>query len=139
MKSELFLLDTSIWISVLRKNPMEALKERIEHLLRENLVAITPIVGVELLWGAKSEIDFERLKKRLDSLNPFTMNTKVWDEASRLGFYLRKAGITVPSTDIIIAATAIHYDATLIHIDRHFDMIASKSPLRVESHIGHRA
>ena len=134
MRSELFLPDTSIWIPVLRKNPVESLKERIKHLLQENVVAVMPIISVELLGGAKNEMDFERLKKRLDSLILFTMNTEVWNDASRLGFDLRRNGITVPYTDIIIAATAIHYNATLIHIDRHFNMIASKSLLKVESH-----
>lgn len=133
MATERFLLDTSAWILALRKNPLESFKERLENLLKENAVTVTPIVKVELLGGTKSKKEFERLKMRLDSLEQLVMNEDVWDRASRLAYELRRKGITVPYTDTMIAATAIHYETPLIHSDKHFDIIASKSPLRVES------
>jgi predicted nucleic acid-binding protein len=43
-----------------------------------------------------------------------------------MAFELRKKGVTVPYIDIIIAAAAINYDATLVHIDKHYDMIGNQ-------------
>lgn len=134
--NELFLLDTSAWIMVLRKNSLEELKNRVDHLLRENAVAVIPIVKVELLGGVKNDAEFERLGRRLDSLVCLNMDNDVWDKAARTAYELRKKGLTVPYTDIIIAAAAIYHKATLLHIDRHFDMIAKQVPLNVESFVG---
>lgn len=75
--NELFLLDTSAWIMVLRKNSLEELKNRVDHLLRENAVAVIPIVKVELLGGVKNDAEFERLGRRLDSLVCLNMDNDV--------------------------------------------------------------
>lgn len=133
--NELFLLDTSAWIMVLRKNPLEELKNRVDHLLRENAVAVIPIVKVELLGGVKSEAEFEKLGRRLDSLVCLDLDDNVWDKASRMAFEFRKGGLTLPYTDTIIAAAAVSHNATLLHIDKHFDLIAKKGNIKVESFV----
>ena len=56
-----------------------------------------------------------------------------WQRAARMGFQLRREGITVPFTDLLIAAVALESGAVLLHRDRHFDYIASQSTLKVES------
>lgn len=132
--SDIYLLDTSAWVPVLRINPLESLRKRVDQLLKENSVAIMPIVKVELLGGTKNEIEFERLNKRLSSLLSLDMNNEVWNKASKLAYDLKRNGITVPHIDIMIAATAIHYNTTLLHLDKHFDMIALKSSLKLESY-----
>ncbi|HOV39009.1 MAG TPA: PIN domain-containing protein [Spirochaetales bacterium] len=42
---------------------------------------------------------------------------------------LKTAGITVPPTDAIIAASALETGAILIHKDSHFEQIAQYFPL----------
>ena len=133
MKTELFLIDTSVWITVLKKNPPEVMKERIEHLLLENVVAITPIIKVELLGGCKNELEFQRLQKRLDSLILLDINPHIWAETASLAFDLRRKGVTVPYTDTLIAAVAVHHKAVLLHLDKHYDIIASQTALKAEN------
>lgn len=132
--TDIYLLDTSVWIPVLRINSLESIRKRVDQLLKENSVAIMPIVKVELLGGTKNEIEFERLNKRLSSLLFLDMNNEVWNKASKLAYDLKRNGITVPYIDIMIAATAIHHNTTLLHLDKNFDMIASKSSLKLESY-----
>ena len=136
MPNDLFLLDTSAWIMTLKKNPLTVLKNRVDHLLRMNTVSIIPLVKVELLGGTKTEAEFEKLRRRMDSLINFEINDKVWAKAARMSFNLRKAGLTIPHTDVIIAASALVNQAILIHIDKHFEMIASLEPLKTESFVG---
>jgi predicted nucleic acid-binding protein len=136
MQNDLFLLDTSAWIMVLKKNPLEVLKNRVDHLLLINAVAVIPLVKVELLGGTKNDTEFEKLGRRLDSLICCEINEEVWTKAARMAYNLRRTGLTVPYTDIIIAAAAIAYHATLIHIDKHFDMIAGVEELNTESFVG---
>jgi predicted nucleic acid-binding protein len=136
MPNDLFLLDTSAWIMALKKNPLSVLKNRVDHLLRLNTVAIIPLVKVELLGGTKTEAEFEKLHRRLNSLINYEINDEVWTKAARMSFTLRKAGLTIPNTDVIIAAAALVNQAILIHIDKHFEMIAGQEPFKTESFLG---
>lgn len=63
------LIDTSAWIFALKKKFHPFVKERVENILTESDVAINGIIELELLKGAKTEREYERLKSRLDSLN----------------------------------------------------------------------
>ena len=53
-----------------------------------------------------------------------------FDLAADLGFRLRQDGFTVPPTDLVIAASAIDSNATLYHLDAHYDRIARHSALQ---------
>ena len=68
MPNELLLVDTSAWILALRKDFVPVVKDRIEFLLKENSIATTGMVKLELLGGTKTDKDFQRLKARLDAL-----------------------------------------------------------------------
>lgn len=127
------LIDTSAWIFALKKNFHPSIKERVEQILVESDVAITGIIALELLGGAKTEKEYERLKSRLDALYCIETTKSLWDSASKLAFDLKRKGVTVPYIDILIAASAIQEKAILLHADSHFDTIAKHSGLKVES------
>ena len=129
----MILIDSSAWLFALKKNFHPAIKERIELILVESDVAINGIIGLELLGGTKSEKEYDRLKNRLDGLHYIEATKALWDSSSKLAFGLRKKGITIPYTDIFIAASALQEDAILLHADHHFDTIAEHMHLRVES------
>ena len=135
MPNKFFLIDTSAWILALRKNFAPPLKERIDHVLRDNEVFTTGFIVLELLGGVKTELEYKRLKSRLDALDSIATDDTLWQNACELAFHLRRKGVTVPNTDILIAACAIHAKATLIHADKHFDSIANHSSLKVESFV----
>jgi hypothetical protein len=135
MPNKFFLIDTSAWILALRKSFAPALKERIDHVLRDDEVFITGLIVLELLGGVKTELEYKRLKIRLEALDSIGTDDALWQNACELAFHLRRKGVTVPHTDILIAACAIHAKATLIHADKHFDSIARHSSLKVESFV----
>ncbi|MDY6990643.1 MAG: PIN domain nuclease [Thermodesulfobacteriota bacterium] len=135
MPPDRFLVDTSLWILALRKGFVSDVKDRIDHLLREDTIVTTGIIMVEILSGAKTEKEFRRLKKGLDALDRVETDRSVWEEASELGFTLRRKGVTVPHTDILIATCALRASAVVVHADAHFDLIAKHYPLKVESYV----
>ncbi len=135
MSNNLYLVDTSAWIHALRKDSILLIRERIAQLLSIESITITDMIKLELLGGTKTEKEFSRLKKRLDSIDTIPINSSVWDESFNLAFKLRRHGITVPYTDILIAACALKSGAVLLHSDAHFEMIAERSALKTESHI----
>lgn len=133
MTDSLFLIDTSIWIWALRPSGVAAIRNRLDEVLAEGKGATTPLILLELLSGAREEKDYTELSEDLSALHQFPVSSSVWIRSYRLGFDLRRQGVTVPATDALIASVAQEHRLTLLHADRHFDLIAEKTDLRVES------
>jgi hypothetical protein len=135
MPNNLFLVDTSVWILALRKDFLPDVKDRVAYLLKENAIITSGMIKLELLGGTKEEKEFQRLKIRLDALEMVETNTSLWERAYDLAFSLHRKGITVPYTDILIAASALIMAATVVHADSHFDLIAHHCDIKVESFV----
>lgn len=136
MKDDLFLVDTSIWLDVLPPGRgSSALRNRMDALLSADLVATTGMVRLELLGGARSEEEWNRLSGLVYALHHLPITEGHWQDAALMGFQLRRQGVTVPFTDLLIGAVSIEAEAVLMHRDRHFDFIASHLPLKVESYV----
>ena len=133
MTTDRFLIDTSAWLLALTPTFLPAVKERIDHLLKEDVVIITGMVKLELLGGTKTKSEFQRLKARLDALDTVETDMQLWVRAYELAFNLRRRGVTIPYTDILIAACALHANAVVLHADAHFDLIGKHFELKVES------
>ncbi|KKK75360.1 hypothetical protein LCGC14_2874480, partial [marine sediment metagenome] len=54
----------------------------------------------------------------------------IWEKSYKIGFKLRRTGINMPLTDILIAAVASHYNYLLLHRDKHFPLIKGVMGLR---------
>jgi len=135
MPNELFLVDTSVWIFALRKEPILQIRDRIDSLLKEDAVITTGIIKLELLAGAKTEKEYGRLKSRFDALESLETDDELWRSACEHAFKLRRRGFTVPSTDVLIASCALQARAILLHADVHFDLMEKPLSLRCESYV----
>jgi len=131
----LVLIDTSAWIFALRKKPLLSLKDRVDHLLGMDIVFTFGMIRLEILGGVKTMGEFDRLKNRLEALNEIPADTELWEKAGKLAFDLKRKGLTIPYTDILIASAAIRSKAILLHADSHFDIIVSHTELKVESYV----
>ena len=133
MPDELVLVDTSAWLFALRKDFLPEIKDRIDILLKENLVLTTGIIRLELLAGTRTEAEYDRLKKRLSALESIDTDNSLWEMACEIGFKLRRKGITIPYTDILIATCALSLGCIVLHADNHFDIITEHLKLKSES------
>lgn len=131
MTSEIVLADTSAWIHFLRGSGIPV-QERFVPLIMADRLATTPVIVMELLRGAKSQKDYDKLHQDMSALTLFEITAKTWERAGRLAFAIRKKGLNVPLTDTLIAAVALEHNALLLHDDRHYDMIASLTHLKLE-------
>ena len=131
--AELHLVDSSAWIFALRRSPREAIRGRLRELVEADAAATCGVVELELLSGAASLRELTQLERQLTGIHRLPTEEGDWNIAARLGFSLRRTGITVGSTDLLLAVMAIRHNAILVHADRHFDLIAAHSDLRVES------
>ena len=135
VKTDLVLIDTSAWLAALRKDFIARVKERINLLLHNGRVVTLGIIKLELLGGTKSESEFRRLKEYLESLDYIEIGDSEWERAYEIAYLLRRKAITVPYTDILIAACAATNGCVLVHMDKHFDLIAKEVEVEVESYV----
>ena len=136
MRNDLFILDTSVWLEVLpagRGTPQ--LRDRVDALLSADLVATTGMVRLELLGGVRSLEEWARLSELMSALHNLPVKEEDWQSAASTAYQLRREGITIPFTDLLIGEVTMRSDAVLIHRDRHFDLMASHIPLQVESYL----
>ena len=127
------LIDTSAWIDALRPAGNAAVRDRVAAVIAAGRAVTTQVVVMELLVGARTEEQYRELQEDLSALRLVSVDATTWPQATQLGFELRRAGLSVPITDLLIAAVALAGDATVLHADRHFDLIAARSALKVES------
>jgi len=85
--------------------------------------------------GYRDEGEAAAVALELDALQTLPLTRPVWDRAIALGRRLNSIGLKKGLPDLLIAATAIHYEATLLHADSDFEDIAQHSGLRTESYL----
>lgn len=125
----MYLIDTSVWIAVLRDNSKKAGK-RLGSLLGNAEYYLCRYTQMELLAGAKNEKEWALLADYLSSQDYLEMGTSDWLESARIYYKLRRKGLTVRSLiDCCIAQLAIKNEMILLHIDRDFEMIAQTTSL----------
>ena len=83
-----------------------------------------PVVRLELWNGAGGDQEKKVLRDFERVLPELSINHEVWQLAYHLARKARAAGVTVPATDILIAACATHHGARLESADADFDALA---------------
>ena len=125
------IIDTSAWIESFRPKGDIKLKERVKQLITEGSILLTGIVRAEILRGAKSKKEYESLDDLLDGLTYLPVEENFWRRLARFSFDLLRQGIVVPLVDTYVALLAIENNASLLHRDQHFDLVARKTNLTV--------
>lgn len=119
----MYLVDTSVWIGYLNEKENEAVARFVDVLDLGLPFGITGVIYGEVLQGARTPIDFERLKEYLSTQRFYHLLDPVvgYEEAARLYYRCRRGGVTVRSTiDCLIARVAIEHDVALLHDDSDF-------------------
>lgn len=125
------VVDTSVWIDFFC-TPDSPWATTLEQLIAEhNRVVLCGIVLQEILQGIRDDSTFALTRDRLCRL-PFLQATRESHlQAADIYRRLRSRGITVPSTDVAIAALAIDNQVELFSKDHHFNLIAEHSQLQL--------
>jgi predicted nucleic acid-binding protein len=125
----MILVDTSVWIKVLRDRNGEIVQAFIDR-IKDDVTLLTRFTQLELLQGAKDETEWNKLDEYLSTQYYLEATGSTWKEAARIYFELRRKGKTINSPiDCCIAQIAIESGAVLIHCDYDFTTIASIRPL----------
>lgn len=130
----MILVDTSVLIDFLKGVGTPA-TGRLARAIAEGVpYGITSIVYQEVLQGAATRADFDRLRSYLGTQKFYelTQGLSSYTEAARIFFDCRRAGLTVSSTaDCLIAQTALEHGAALLHSDKDYlSILKVRSKLR---------
>ncbi len=101
----MILVDTSSWIHFLRPKGNEDVRKRVASALTEGEACWCPMVRLELWNAAQGQREGAVLRD--------------------LELGIAELAISVPATDILIAACALHHGASIETCDSDFDMLNS--------------
>ncbi len=127
----MYLVDTSVWVNYLRGQHTQASEHFIQLLDEKYSFGISPIIYQEILQGAATQKDFNKLNEYLSTQRFFypADPLQFHHHAAHILFACRTKGITVRSTiDCLVAQTAIEHELVLLHDDKDFEHIQQVFP-----------
>lgn len=116
------IVDTSAWIPFFNR-PESTEKQVIDELIDQGDAAIVGVVLAELLQGCRSREEREELQEALLALPYLGVSQATWIAAGEISAGLLRKGITLPLTDLVIAAAAIEHRCSVYSLDTHFQKI----------------
>jgi predicted nucleic acid-binding protein len=122
-----FLLDTSALVRLLRD---QAVRGRWEQQIAAGLVAICPLIELELLYTARSAKHRAELRELIaDAFAWAPMPDRIFARAAEVQDVLTQQGQhrSARAVDLLVAAAAELNSLTLLHDDRDFDQVVRAS------------
>lgn len=116
------LVDTSAWIDYFNK-PNSKIGKAVEKIIKQEKAFIAGIILTELLQGARAQEEYDVLLDSMLALPVLETELDTWIETGELAFTLRRQGITIPTTDLIIATLALRDNCAILTLDHHFQKI----------------
>ncbi|GAB4221279.1 MAG TPA: PIN domain-containing protein [Spirochaetota bacterium] len=114
----MILVDTSIIVEYW-KNPK---REYTDVFITQD-IAICGIVQAELIYGARSNKEVEKIISALECFNFIDIDKEDWNGIGKFLHKLRIKGVKIPFQDAIIAYLAVKNNIPLWTRDKHFELI----------------
>ena len=93
---------------------------------RQGDLCLCAVTRLELLYSARSSSDFEQLEGDLAAFRDLRMDAATFDTALAAQRELAlRSQHRVPIPDVLVAACAAQHGADVIHVDRHYEVLAS--------------
>ncbi|MBI4596598.1 MAG: PIN domain-containing protein [Candidatus Tectomicrobia bacterium] len=121
MNPEKILVDTSAWIVSFKKDSNPDLQEFLRHTITRGIAVTSQIIILELIQGCKTLTERDTLREKLETLEVKSLNRVSWEKAYELAFSLRRKGLNIPNTDLLIAAVSMVDNYMILHQDEHYD------------------
>jgi predicted nucleic acid-binding protein len=117
------IVDTCVWIEFFRRKESD-ITQHLKNLLRELKVIMVGMVMAEVLQGVKLPKETVLVKQNLERLPYLEITREMWEGAGEISASLRSEGVTIPLSDLIIAAAALAGKHEVFTIDPHFEKVA---------------
>ena len=121
----MILVDTSAWIHFLRTGGDAQVTDRVRAALEGGDACWCDMVRLEL-WNGAGGAREKKVLREFDAALPLLPTTDaVWTRSRELATACRETGITVPATDLLIAACAFEHGVPIECSDADFERIRS--------------
>lgn len=110
------LLDTDMLSYYLKGNPAVQLNT-LKYLVQHEMLNISIITYYEVLSGLsykKADKQISNFKRFAEKCNIINISNEIVEKGAEIYGALRRKGVTIGNSDILIAATAIHHDLILV-------------------------
>ena len=121
----MILVDTSSWIHLLRRDGDPIVRARVEAALASGQACWCPVVQLELWNGARGQREQKVLRDFAEALPNLPIDDQTWEASYDLARQARSRGITLPATDVVIAACADRHGAAIESADSDFALLAA--------------
>ena len=124
------LIDSSCWVEYYRAEGNTRIQNAVEEAIESDEAATCGMIRIEILSYISRQTEYNAVSQDFSGMHDLTIAPREFDAAIKIGRVLRAKGVSVPSTDLLIAATAICHSAILLHCDKHFQTISKYSDLK---------
>ncbi len=118
----MIIADTSVWIPFFNR-PGSPEKAALDLLIDVDEVVLVGVVLAELLQGCRTSSERETLSEALLALPYYEVTQSTWLQTGDLSAQLLRRGVTLPLSDLIIAALTIEHHCQVYSLDTHFKKI----------------
>ncbi|HEY1690093.1 MAG TPA: PIN domain-containing protein [Solirubrobacteraceae bacterium] len=102
-----------------------ALERATSETLELGELCLCAVVRLEMLYSARSPSDYERIEQWLDAFRNLRIDAETIATALTAQRELGQRGRhRLPVPDLLIAACAQQHQASVLHVDRHYDTLA---------------
>jgi hypothetical protein len=114
----MILLDASVIVDLWRKPT-----DRVREILESNYPYVAGVTRAELMRGARDPSDLMNVEGALADFSNLPTKEATWLQLGRNVYALRRAGISVPFQDVLLATLAIQNRLEVWTYDAHFQMM----------------
>lgn len=120
------IADTSVWIPFFNQ-PDSLEKREIDALIDADQLVLVGMVLAELIQGCRTSTEANIIVSKLTGLRFLETGFPTWKRAGELSFALRRKGVTLPLSDLVIAVLALEHRYEVYALDPHFKQIPGLS------------
>ena len=125
------LIDSSLWIDLTRARSPRVLKAFIAPHVNDSEACLAEPIIFEVLRHATDD-EAEKMTRQFETMPLLASPADLWSRGIELGRACRRAGLTVGSIDLLIAAVALYHTAELVTFDVDFQKLGDVTGLRVK-------
>jgi predicted nucleic acid-binding protein len=129
----MILVDSSALVEYYRPKGIPSVQAAVTEAIEADAAAVNGIIQVEVLAFASARASFDELLHDFEVFHRIALQEVDFDRATEMGFSLRRRAVTIPATDLIIAASALRSDAVLYHVDGHYDTLSRYYGLKAKN------